>query len=117
MPLEIVAKPTNHSRHVIAVKIVALQCGNPHAAINAASRNALSLIVVIFPDRVDRELAGGVAVGSKGMLPFAPIPAVIAAPFDDVDFFPVVLPNVAGPGDARLAVERQAPTVPKPYRK
>src|SRR5262249_44867107 len=83
------------------------------AAIDVAAGDRVALPVVVLGDRLDR--AGHVAVRARpvAVLPFADVPAVVAAELDLVDLFPLVLADVAGPELAGQAVEAEAPGVAK----
>ena len=68
----------------------------------------------VFDDR-RLDLGGGVralpALGLERVETFANAPAVVAAILDQVDHFPQVLADVAGPEFAGLAVEAEFPDV------
>src|SRR5207302_2229906 len=111
----VVFQAPDFAADVVGIDIVADEVGEPLAAIDGAAGDRLAVgVVVIFPDGVDQVLAVvgftlvlevGRAAGARlgrdfqiGLVKlvkaFAEAPAVVAALFDDVDFFPDILADV-----------------------
>src|SRR5262245_22250315 len=102
--------------HVIGVEVHAVKLREARSTIDGPAGDRLANIMVILPDRLDELLPRPGALRPERVQALAAIPAVVAALLDDVDFLEEILPDVAGPELAGLAVEGHAPDVPQPAR-
>ena len=107
----------------VAVNVRALQRGDSRAPVNVATGDADTVavtgeftillkpgVVGVLNDRVD-PVALGRAVLLKLVERLANVPAVVPALGDEVDLFPLVLPDICRPQLTGLAVDAHAPNV------
>src|SRR5262249_30091412 len=80
----VVAQRPQLGRPKLRVQVVPLQLAQPAAAVDVTADYALADVVVILPDRLDELLARSLAAGAERVLPFAAVPAVVAAALDQV---------------------------------
>lgn len=128
----VVLEAPDFAGDIVGIDVVADEVGEALAAIDVAAGDGLAVgVVMVFPDGVDEVLAiasvrlvlqvGGAAGTSFGgdfglglvelVEAFANAPAVVAAFFDDVDFFPEILADVGGPEELCYGIEGHAPDV------
>lgn len=96
---------------VVGVEVVAFEFREFLAAVDMAAGDRLAAVVVVFPDRLGQFRHGPSAVDVVRVLRLASAPAVVAAFFEQIDFFPEILADVGKPALAGLAVEGHPPRV------
>ena len=108
----LVAQAVDLAGAEVAVDVGAAQPGDGVAAVDVAADDGAGCAVEgVLPDGRDGALAVAVVAGTEAVVALEDVPAVVAAPLDDVDLLPLVLADVAGPQLAGLAVEGETPGV------
>src|SRR5262249_3859759 len=101
---------------VVTIDIGAGQFLELRAAVDEAAGDRAELGVAMFDN--GHQYGGGAARSfwSKRMGTFHDTPTVVAATFDAINLLPQILPDIAGPQLARLAIETHFPRLSQTVR-
>ena len=107
----VVLDPPDAAGGPVAVEIGPDQVGQARAAVDPAAGERARLAVGVLGGRRQDRVGASLARGDEDVAPLGDAPAVVAPLLDQVNLLPEVLPILADPELARLAVVAQPPGV------
>ena len=113
LPIVVVPQPPHLPVRVIPVEVGAFQLGKLVSLVEVAAGDGPALAVVMFHDGRDDGRGSGFRIGVEGVRALHHGPAVIAAPADQLDELPEILPHVPDPGLSGDRIEAEPPRVAK----
>src|SRR5262249_90486 len=101
---------------VIAVNIATREFGQPLALVRESARDRAKSGVVVLDDRHQDRRRSARPFGAKRMAALEHAPTIVAAPFDQVDLLPQILPDVPAPQITPCLVEAELPRLAQSIR-